>query len=528
MPTTVAKKGLTCHLTFAIFTAVLGMFQFGYNTGVINAPQSTIEEFIADVWGRRYREEISESVKKFLWSVAVSIFAIGGMVGGFLGGAVANRFGRKRGLLLAGVIGIIGAAFMGTCKMLKTFELLIIGRFVIGVNCGLYTSLSPMYVSELAPINLRGGLGTVNQLAVTIGLLLSQVLGIDKILGTRDGWHILLGLAICPSALQMFLLIFCPESPRYLLLTRGWEDSARAALVKLRNCANVEDDIEEMRAEDRAQQEDTQITMLELLRSPHLRLPLIIAIVMQLSQQLSGINAVLYYSTILFTSSGLSDESARYATIGVGAVMVLMTIGSIPLMDRAGRRTFMLYGLGGMFIFSIFITISLLVKIMVNGMSYLSVASVLCFVVFFALGPGSIPWMITAELFSQGPRPAAISIATLVNWTANFIVGIVFPPMQKVFEDYTFLPFTCLLAAFWIFTYQKVPETKNKTFEEIAALFRRENPNMLNSIHGGAKLCQLRENSSLIGDPSLPTSPPPSSMSPPPAYHGADGDRTKF
>ncbi|GAB6021944.1 Solute carrier 2, facilitated glucose transporter member 1 [Chamberlinius hualienensis] len=496
MPT--IKKGLTCHLAFAIFTAVLGMFQFGYNTGVINAPQSTFQEFIVTVWYDRYNEEISENSRKFLWSLAVSIFAIGGMVGGFLGGAIANRFGRKRGLLLAGVIGIIGASFMATCKLLKTFELLIIGRFIIGVNCGLYTSLSPMYVSELAPVNLRGGLGTINQLAVTIGLLLSQILGLDKILGTENGWNILLGLAICPPALQMLLLIFCPESPRYLLLTKGWEESARAALIKLRNCGNVEDDIEEMRTEDRLQQEDIRVTMFEMLRTPHLRAPLIIAVVMQLSQQLSGINAVLYYSTNLFITSGLNDESARLATIGVGSVMVFMTIASIPMMDRAGRRTLMLYGLGGMFIFSIFITISLLVKIMVSGMAYLSIASILCFVMFFSVGPGSIPWMITAELFSHGPRPSAISIATLVNWTANFIVGIGFLPMKNAIDDYTFLPFTGLLAIFWIFTYQKVPETKFKTFEEITAIFRRHNPNTLNSIHGSAKLCQLRENSSLI------------------------------
>ncbi|XP_017786551.1 PREDICTED: glucose transporter type 1-like, partial [Nicrophorus vespilloides] len=139
---------------------------------------------------------------------------------------------------------------------------------------------------------------------------------------------------------------------------------------------------------------------------------------------------VFYYSTSLFTSSGLTDESAKFATIGIGAIMVGMTLVSIPLMDRTGRRTLHLYGLGGMFIFSIFITISFLIKEMIDWMSYLSVVSTLSFVVFFAVGPGSIPWMITAELFSQGPRPAAMSIAVLVNWLANFLVGIGFPSMK--------------------------------------------------------------------------------------------------
>jgi len=201
---------------------------------------------------------------------------------------------------------------------------------------------------------------------------------------------------------------------------------------------------------------------------------LVIGIVMQLSQQLSGINAIFYYSTGIFTSSGLSDDAAKYATIGVGAVMVIMTLVSIPLMDKAGRRTLHLYGLGGMFITSIFLTISLLVQFVYQGMSYVSVISILTFVVFFAIGPGSIPWMITAELFSQATRPAAISIAVLVNWSTSFVVGLGFPFMRRVLENYSFLPFTGFLAIFWTFTYHKVPETKNRTFEEIAALFRRD------------------------------------------------------
>ena len=143
----------------------------------------------------------------------------------------------------------------------------------------------------------------------------------------------------------------------------GQEHQAREALKRLRNTPHIEDDIDEMRAEELAQQAEAQITMWELLRSPSLRMPLTIAVVMQLSQQLSGINAVFYYSTNLFITTGLSETSAKYATIGIGTVMVLMTLVSIPLMDRSGRRTLHLYGLGGMFIFSIFITISFLVKV---------------------------------------------------------------------------------------------------------------------------------------------------------------------
>ncbi|XP_067139928.1 glucose transporter type 1 isoform X2 [Centruroides vittatus] len=397
-------EGATCMLVFSICAAVLGMFQFGYNTGVVNAPQNVIKEFIADIYKTRTGHAIADNFKDLLWAITVSVFAIGGMVGGISGGSIADKFGRKGGLLLNNITGIVGAGFMGFSKISRSVELLIIGRLIIGFNCGLNTALVPMYLSEIAPLTLRGGL----------------------------------------------------------------------ALVRLRCSNHVEDDLEEMKAEERAQQQEAQISMWQLICSKSLQLPLIIGVVMQLSQQLSGINAVFYYSTGLFTAAGLSQLSAMYATIGVGAVMVIMTLVSIPFMDRAGRRTLHLYGLGGMFIFSIFITISLLVKFLYHWVTYLSVISTLAFVVFFAIGPGSIPWMITAELFSQGPRPAAMSIAVLVNWFANFTVGLVFPQMQRWLENYTFLPFTFFLAIFWTFTYKKVPETKNKTFEEISALFRRD------------------------------------------------------
>lgn len=464
--------GLNFFLCYAIFSAVLGMFQFGYNTGVINSPEVNIETFIMDVYEERYNEKMDQTRAVGLFSIAVSIFAIGGMIGGFSGGFVANKYGRKEGLLISNSFGIVGACLMGFTKSTNAYEPLFIGRFLIGINCGLNTSLVPMYISEIAPLNLRGGLGTVNQLGVTVGLLLSQVLGIEQILGTDNGWPILLGLSVVPPILQTILLPFCPESPRYLLINKHKEEESRHALLRLRSSTNVEEDIEEMKAEEIAQQSESTISMLQLILSPTLRAPLVIGVVMHLSQQLSGINGVFYYSTSLFKDSGLTEENAKFATIGIGVIMVAMTLVSIPLMDKSGRRTLHLWGLGGMFVFSILLTISFLIMKSVAWMSYISVIATLCFVVFFAVGPGSIPWMITAELFSQGPRPAAMSISVLVNWLANFAVGSIFPSMKTALDVYVFLPFIVLLAIFWLFTYKKVPETKNKTFDEISEMFR--------------------------------------------------------
>ncbi|XP_003744146.1 glucose transporter type 1 [Galendromus occidentalis] len=467
-----APEGLTCSLVLAIFSSVLGMFQFGYNLGVINAPQKIIESFIIIVYTDRGSDPHNIPVD-WIWAITVSIFAIGGMAGGFSGGLVANRFGRKGGMLLNNGLGITGGLLMGLSRPLSSIEILILGRLIIGYNCGLNTALVPMYLLEISPLPLRGGLGTVSQVGVTVGMLLSQILGLPIILGTKDGWPYLLAIAMVPAFLQIVLLPMCPESPRYLLLSKNQEHAAREALKKLRCTSMVENDIEEMRAEELQQHRESHVTILQVMRNKSLQLPLLIGVVMHLSQQLSGINAVFYYSTRLYVQAGLPEDQAKYATMGVGVVMVVMTLVSIPLMDRSGRRTLHLYGLGGMFIFSIFITISLLVSFLYTWITYMSVVSTLAFVVFFAIGPGTIPWIYMAELFSQGPRPAAMAIGVLVNWAANFLVSLTFPPMQYAFGDYSFLPFTALLGVFWVFTYKRVPETKNRTFDEIAALFRQ-------------------------------------------------------
>lgn len=366
---------ITPTLVFAIFSAALGMFQFGFNTGVINAPQKVLEEFIANVYKNRTGQWISEERRDVIWSLTVNIFAVGGMIGGLMAIMIGNWCGRKTGLVINNTVAVLGVTLMSSSQLSQSFECLIIGRFLIGLNCGLNTALVPMYLSEISTVNLRGSLGTVSQLGVTLGLLFSQVLGLKDILGTRELWPFLFGFAFIPAILQLIMLPFCPESPRYLLLSCGRVSEARMSLRRLRNGQNIENDIEEMRAEERSQLEETrkygkqQSSIRELFDRPWLRWPMIICIMMQLSQQLSGINVILYFSTDIFLTAEFPEDYALFATISIGAVMVLMTLVTIPLMDRIGRRTLHLSGLAGMFLASIFLTISLLVKVSVLSKS---------------------------------------------------------------------------------------------------------------------------------------------------------------
>uniref|UniRef100_A0A8C5MYG3 Solute carrier family 2 member 1 n=1 Tax=Leptobrachium leishanense TaxID=445787 RepID=A0A8C5MYG3_9ANUR len=480
---------MTLRLMMAVGIAVMGSLQFGYNTGVINAPQQVIEAFYNETWLGRHNEPIPANSLTSLWSLSVAIFSVGGMIGSFSVGLFVNRFGRRNSMLMANIFALIASALMGFSKMASSFEMLIIGRFVIGLYCGLTTGFVPMYVGEIAPTSLRGALGTLHQLGVVVGILIAQIFGLEPIMGNASLWPLLLGCIFIPSLIQCAALPFCPESPRFLLINRNEEDKAKSVLKKLRGTTDVSSDLQEMKEESRQMMGEKKVTILELFRSPLYRQPIFIAIVLQLSQQLSGINAVFYYSTMIFQKAQVPQPV--YATIGAGIVNTAFTVVSLFVVERAGRRTLHLIGLAGMAGCAILMTIALALLERINGMSYLSIVAIFGFVAFFEIGPGPIPWFIVAELFSQGPRPAAIAVAGLSNWTANFIVGMGFQYVEKLCGPYVFVIFTVLLVIFFIFTFFKVPETKGRTFDEIASGFRQGGENRPNKQSSPEEFCSL-------------------------------------
>jgi len=472
-------------LALSIFTAILGMFQFGFNTGVVNAPEAAIKQFINDTYMDRYEEKIEESNLVLIFSLAVNAFVVGGMIGGLSGGWLANKVGRKNGLLYSQALSLTGAILSGCSKPAGAYEMIIVGRLLIGIACGLFTGLAPLYISEVAPLSIRGGMGIFNQLAVVSGIFLGQILGLNGVMGS-DYWPILVSFTAFPSALQTILLFALPESPRYLILEKKDEAAGTQALKKLRNTDDIDEELDDIKAEANASSNETSLSIWQLLCTPNLRLALFVTVCMHLSQQLSGINAIFYYSTDFFKEAGISSDNAQYATLGVGAIMVTMSIVTIPFMDKLGRRTLHFAGMIGMIICSILITISLNMgteekpanpsdENAASGSGIFTVIAALSLVMFFALGPGSIPWLITGELFTQAPRSAAISVATLVNWSGNLAVGLIFPVMQKEIKDFSFLPFTVSLVILFLVLFFYLPETKGRSVNEIEALFQIPN-----------------------------------------------------
>ncbi|KAE9420349.1 hypothetical protein Angca_004934, partial [Angiostrongylus cantonensis] len=467
---------MTAALAFAVFSVTLGSFQFGYHIGCVNAPGEMITAWIQESHQSLFNQTLGKTEADLTWSVAVSMFAVGGMFGGLLSGWLADKVGRRGGLLYNNLFAFIAAAMMGLAKTVGVYPLIVLGRLFIGFYCGL-TCIVPMYLAETSPTNLRGMLGSLHQLLVTISILTSQIFGLPYILGNEKRWPLIFAFTVVPAVIQVLTLPLIPESPKYTLCVRGEPDKAAKDLKKLRGVEDVSAEMNMFREEAAASGSAAQErpSMLDMFRGS-LLWPMTIAIMMMLAQQLSGINVAMFYSTVIFKQAGLSNENAVYATIGMGTVNVIMTVVSVWLVDhpKFGRRSLLLMGMIGMWISTILLVAAL--SLTARGhqwASYGAILFVLLFVISFATGPGSIPWFFVSEIFASSARGNANSIAVMVNWTANLIVGLTFLSLNNALAQYSFLVFTGFLSFFIFFTNRFVPETKGKTVEEITATFDR-------------------------------------------------------
>ncbi|XP_074831985.1 solute carrier family 2, facilitated glucose transporter member 5-like isoform X4 [Carettochelys insculpta] len=332
-----------------------------------------------------------------------------------------------------------------------------------------------MYLGEMSPKNLRGAIGVVPQLFITIGILVAQILGLSNILGNTEGWPVLLGLTGIPAVVELLLLPFFPESPRYLLIQKGNEEQARQALRSLRGWDDVDDEIEEMRQEDESEKLEGRLSVFNLCTFQALRWQLISIIVMMMGQQLSGINAIFYYANKIFTSAGVNTNDVQYVTVGIGAVNVFMTCIAVLIIESLGRRLLLLAGFGICCASCAVLTVALNLQATVSGMQYLSIACVIAYIIGHAIGASPVPFVMITEMFLQSSRPAAFMVGGSVHWLCNFTVGLVFLYMEKGLGAYCFLIFCAICLATVIYIFIIVPETKGKTFMEINKVMAKRN-----------------------------------------------------
>eukprot|EP00053_Salpingoeca_punica_P021832 m.213419 g.213419 ORF g.213419 m.213419 type:complete len:489 (-) comp25945_c0_seq1:254-1720(-) len=448
----------TAQLILAVFTSVIGgSFQFGWHVGVINQPEKIVRAALHgcdDV-------DTCDSVNSVQWSLIVSLFCIGGLIGSFTG-KITNIIGRKKTMLVNNIFFISGTLMT---VFAHNVGLMIAGRIFVGIGAGMATVVTPTYLGDIAPQSIRGAIGTLNQLGITSGILFSQLMGMSTVLGTFHGWRYLFALSLVFSGIQILLLFFLPESPVWLYLESNQDQAARDSLRKLRQSEYIHDEIDTLQRSREEAANRQELSLRTLINIPSLRMALIVGIFSQLAQQLSGINSIFYFSSSIFKDAGVSNPDLM--TTMVGVINVFMTIVSVWLMDRAGRRTLLLTGLGGMAIFYAVLTLSK----HIHALSTLAAISVLVIVIFFAIGPGPIPWLMVAEIFPSSASAAAVSPCIAANWLSNFAIGISFNAIKDGLGDNTFIPFMGLCIFFTWFVFQYCPETKGRSLEEITAIF---------------------------------------------------------
>ena len=428
--------------------AALGGLLFGYDTGVI----SSALLFIRDIF------HLSTTMQGLVAGIALA----GAALGALMAGGLADRFGRRTVIIATAMLFVLGSIVSALAGALT---MLLAGRVLVGAAIGVSSMLTPLYLAEMAPPAQRGAVVSLNQLCITLGILVSYLAGF-ALAGVGEGWRWMLALGAVPGVILGCGMTVLPESPRWLA-GHGRPQQAEAALRRLRAGADVTAEFAELRRDVAPAGRSAPIAH---LWSRALRRPLIIGVGLALFQQVTGINTVIYFAPTILEKAGLSSaSSAILATAGIGLVNVVMTLVSIRLIDRLGRRPLLLASLAGM---------TLALVALAAGTAFgtagplagLTLVSLCGYVAFFAIGLGPVFWLLIAEIFPLSVRGRAMGVATVGQWLFNLMVTITFLNLVAgIGEAGTFLLYAALTVVALVFTYVLVPETKGRSLEAIEA-----------------------------------------------------------
>ena len=436
-------------LVLVTLVAATGGFLFGYDTAVINGAN----QYLTAHFG------LTPAQEGFAGASAILGCIPGAMAAGF----ISDRFGRKKVLFLCAILFGLSALLSAVPR---TFGEFLVARFIGGLGIGACSMVCPVYVSELAPARKRGSLGTLFQLGIVIGIFLTLFINAwiqgrgDEAWNTVAGWRWMFGAEVAPALLLLALLFLAPESPRWLIQA-GREEEARRILAGVGGAAHAHQEIGAVR-EVLAQEEGR----FRELFAPRFRVPLLVAVGLMAVSQFSGINAIMYYSTKIFTTAGIGVQDAFLASVIVGLVNVCFTFVALAFVDRAGRRPLLLIGLAVQV--AALSTVGALFAAGVGGIALL--VAILAFIAAFAMALGPIPWIVCSEVFPTKIRGRAMSLATFVIWTSCYAVAQTFPILNDhpaIGPAKTFLVYAACSLAGFLFVLLRLPETKGRTLEQI-------------------------------------------------------------
>lgn len=456
------RKGSLLYLSVICLITTLGGFLFGYDTAIV----SGAIEFV------KTQFQLDAAMEG--WVVSSAVF--GGIFGAAFAGPLTDKFGRKPVLILAAVCLLVSCVW---CVFPHSPAELVIARIIGGLGVGITSMAAPVYISEVAPPNLRGRLVSYYQLSITLGILLSFLVNtvILNIAGDKAGvlpseqtgffnwafvwqiWRGMFGTETLPAVLFLVTLFCIPESPRWLV-KQGSGNKAIKTLVRV--CGTAEAQKEFSQINEILKMESGKVS--EIL-APQFRRPLAIGILLPMFAHLSGIGAVMYFAPKILSEAGLSLGGAFSGAIIIGLINFVFTFLAIWTIDKFGRRPLLLVGIGGALISLLMSAVLLHLNV---ELKVLMLIPLLCYIAFFAFSYGPGVWVVISEIFPTRIRGSAVGIGALSLWVTCFVVSQLLPKMiESLGVANTFLIYAVLTAPAFVFVYCAIPETKGKTLEEI-------------------------------------------------------------
>jgi sugar porter (SP) family MFS transporter len=457
-----AASPMTRWLKLVALVVMVAGLLFGYDQGVISGALVGIKKDF--------------SVGTLALEIITSWVTLGALAGALVAGELADRLGRRKAVLWAALLFIVGAAIEALAPGLAV---LVAGRLVVGFGVGVASVAAPLYAAEMAPTHLRGRFVSMYQLAITIGIFVAYL--VDEFLSSGDTWRLMLGLSAVPGALLLLAMWPLPDSPVWYE-KKGRRVDATDALTRVR----PDEDVAENLATIDASLAENQASWGEVF-SPQWRAPLMIGVGLALFQQLTGINAVIYYADNIFAAAGFSSAGSQTAatTWAIGGVNVLLTFVAVAWVDKLGRRPLLLTGLVGMGIAlsTIAICFADLHHVTVNSAAatnapsdtgVIMLGAMMLFIGSFAFSLGPVVWTVINEIYPSSVRGRGVAVATAANWGAAWLVTQFFLSLTDLLgESGTFGIFAFMCGVAFVFVWRVLPETKGRTLDDIQQMWVR-------------------------------------------------------
>jgi sugar porter (SP) family MFS transporter len=424
--------------------AALGGFLFGFDTAVI----SGVEKSIQVLW----------NLDRFSHGFTVASALLGTVIGSLIAGQPAERFGRKKVLQAIGLLYLVTSI---VTALTPSWTLFVVFRFLGGVGVGASSVVGPMYISEISPADRRGRLVALFQFNVVTGILLAFLSNYLLFGISEDSWRWMLGVQAIPSAFYFVMVFFVPESPRWLIKNKLYAEAEKVlASIGEVNVAQALTRIKE------SLQTELGKAKVSIFNGEYNK-PIMYAVILAMFNQLSGINAIMYYAPRIFEMSGLSKDTALLQAISIGVTNMVFTLLAISVIDKYGRRTLLLIGSVGMVVSLGLVARAFYIQ---DFGSYAIMFYLVGFIAFFAFSQGAVIWVFISEIFPNSVRSQGVTLGSATHWVMAAIISWTFPIIADSSEMggfYSFILFTIMMAIQGIFAWKILPETKGKSLEGI-------------------------------------------------------------